>query len=1187
MVLRGERRRVCSAATLFADVSGFTSMTESLMSLGSEGADTLSRILNSIFSKAVGDILRHGGCILEFEGDALTALFPPTATMEALACAERMAGRLGRESVMKTDLGEWGVSIRIGVATGAVEWGILGEERLIHFVRGAAFDRAVKLAAECVPGSVLSDFSIPPSTGSCRTCGLQNRIHRNVAALFVPGEILDSRLIGEFRDVVPVFLGLRGEPAEMDVMIERSLDLARTYGGHCTGVFFSGEGARALVLFGAPVSSEDNASSACDFSLELSSRLNGSFRAGLSAGVVYAGITGSTRRCSYTVLGDTVNTAARLEQRCEWGCVLASSSVPSRTGSRFTWGEGDLLKLKGRSTATGFMRLLRRVETAAWDFQGEMVGRRRELNLLGRRLAPLLDGTGCGTIGIYGEAGVGKSRLVSEAVAALGERCQRFIMRCDEMKGRSQGPVNGFLRTVFRQGAATSAEDNRMMFRSRIRAIRSELSMLGNPDADRAAASLTRAVPVLESMLGLGPALENSETGGFERVIQAVTTLARCLAMIHPLVLVLEDLHWMDRDTGRLLERLMPSVSDLPSALLFTSRYRDDGSRPELAATIEPDFTLDLGEMDRDGARKLMSCRLLGPVSDELFTFLWDQTGGSPFFVEQFCLFIQDGGMPRTGREGLRFVHGGTEEPSGIRDLLVARMDRLPVRLRELVQTASVLGTEFDVRVLAAISGERNIQGMLDQGVSRRLWTRGSETTLAFEHSLLRRAANGMLMPGRLRTLHGRAAKAILNLNLEVPEPVAGQVAIHFHAAGRLRDAIQFGMKALSHAAEVNLNGEMLDWSERLREWLQETGEDSGPTLLDILEKRNQALHTLGRRSEQLENLEEMLSVCSQPGMESRMPGSCKLLGDFHYVTGDLAEASGWYSRGMELARRNEDRTMEGMLMGNMGILHSVQGRSALARQHYEEAIRIHRATGNRRMEGIVIGNMAILLRQHGDDTIQEAHRNYLEALEIHREIGNRSGEGAVLLGLGNLETLRKNEDKAREYYLQALEIDREVGNRRNEGYVLIALGILEVIGEHYDRALLHLREGLEVQREIGDLGGEAVVLTHIGIAYRKLDDLVSAERFLLEALEARRRAGDRRGVCIVLGNLGYIQMASGDRTGALNRYLEAVNIVEELDLPQGEMESVVDLFSQLRSSRTAGSSLPFPAGWHLPELEA
>lgn len=1185
MVLRGDRRMTCSATALFADVSGFTSMTESLMAYGRKGADALSGILNGIFSGAVEDILRHGGCILYFQGDALAALFPPAASDSALICAERLSGRFGSGRLVRTDLGEWEVSVRIGVAAGAIEWGILGNSRLTHFTRGAALGRAVELAAACEPGGVLSDTSSSPSAGNCTSCSLSGRIHRKVAARFTPGEILESRLTGEFRDIVPVFLNLRGDPAELDLLIEQSLDLAGTYGGFWSGIFFPMEVAHALVLFGAPVSSEDNTSRACDFALELSGRLGGSVKAGLSAGMVYAGITGSSRRCSYTVFGDTVNTAARLVQVCDWGGVLAASSVASRTGSTFEWGDGDLLTLKGRSTTTGVMRLIRRIETGSWDFKGEMVGRRRELRLLARRLAPLLEGNAGGTTIIYGEAGVGKSRLLSEAVGALGDRSQTFIMRCDEMKGRSLGPVSGLLRNVFRQGAPSSRTENRFVFLSRVQDLRSDLSRLGTADAGRASADLERVVPVLESVLGLGPDLDYTESGRFERVVHAVTTLTRCLALIRPLVLVVEDLQWMDRDTERLLEQLRPAISDLPSTLLATSRFRDDGSRPELEPMLDSDLALELGEMDRDGAGKLMSYRLHGPVSNELFDFLWEQTGGSPFFVEQFCMFIEDEGMLRTGREGLRFVPGRPLVPSGIRDLLVARMDRLNVRLRELVLTASVLGTEFDVRVLTAASDEGSTRAMLDQGVSNRLWTRISETTLAFEHSLLRRAAYGMLMPGRLRKLHSRAAEAILDVNRMATGPVAGRAAMHFHTAERSEDAMEWGLVALSYAAELNLNGEVLDWSERLRDWLEGTEDDQGAVLLDILENRNQALNTLGRRSEQLINLEEMLEICSGSDSEMRMPGICKLLGDYHYVTGDLAEASSWYSRGMELARRNDDKSMEGVLMGNMGILHAVQGRARLAMQHYEEAKGIHRATGNRRMEGIVTGNMAILLRQHGKDTMKEAHSHYLEALHIHREVGNRTGEGAVLLGLGNLETASENEEKAREHYLQALEIDREVGHRRNEGYVLVALGILETIGGNFDRALVYLREGLDVQREIGDLGGEALVLTHIGITYSKLEDGASAQRFLLEALEVRRRIGDRRGICIVLGNLGEVLIASGDRDGAKVKYLEAVAIVEELDLPQGEMEGVVELYTSLRSSGASSESIPFPGGWNPPEV--
>ncbi len=1172
MVEQGSSSLLCRACVLFADISGFTSITEALMSRGREGADALSSLLEEVLSAAIDEVEGAGGCVAAFEGDSILAAFPGGSAAEAEAAAAALRDYFDGRTVT-TGLGEWRVSARLGLALGEMEWRVVGGEGLIYIVRGPAVERAVGLCAHSPPGTLTIDreeaLEHPPGElGELRVaCSPPDA---SVASRFFPLEVLEQGAAGEFREVVPMFVSAEAGARDPDGLLDAAATLGREHGAYPLCTCFTSERPTLLLLYGAPFSCEDIAARACELALELTGLSpGGGLTCGMSSGVAYAGMTGSASCSTYTVYGDVVNSAARLAGVGVAGEVLATGPVMERAGGRFRWESLGALRLRGRSADCDCWRLAGRSEGGDPRFEGSMVGRGGELRTIRRFLEVAREGL-AGCLTVYGDAGVGKSRLLREA--ASGMRVLRT--GCDEVLGHSLGPVVHLLRDVLGVRSETDADRGLATVRGTVEELTEGCLDAAPPDT-----GLAGSLPVLEYMVGLRP--DREAPAEFDEMVEAVSALVRSLAERAPVIIILEDLQWMDGDSRRLLRGVFEDLAaGHRMALLADSRYRGDGSEPTLFEEPAPcpTRTVRLPELDRGATVRLAEDRLGARVERELASFIWRHSGGVPFFVEQLCLFMVKEGLiePTEGSYSLR---GSTlEVPSSIRNLLVARIDRLPPGLRSLLQTASVLGQEFDVRVLALTLGGEGRAGLLDLGVEERLWTRETELTCAFRHSLLRRTAYDMMLSGRQRELHRRAAESLLGMGGAYATSRSGDVALHYESARMRPEAVHWGLKAMEQAAAAHLHEEVLAWTARLRSWLGDDPRAEPSTVIDVLRRRNDALDSLGRRGQQESNLLELLELCERSGDGGSLISACKLLGDYHFVTGDVQGAAGWYRRGMELARERGDRASEGLLTGNMGIVNAVGGRLDDARACYLEAIRIHSETGDRKMEGVVTGNLAILLRQQGE-SVDEAREAYLRALSIHREVGNRRGEGAVLLGLGNLEMTQDALGRAEGYYRQALEIAMEVGHRRNEVYALIALGILEVDRERWEEAAGYLRGGLEVTREIGDLSGEALVLTHLGIMYRQSGRPERARELLGRALEARTTTGDRRGACIVRGNLGCVLLESGDVEGALACYREAVRTIEELELPRGEMSSISELHEGL-SETGAGEGPALPDGW-------
>ena len=353
LYLNNGRSSAGEGIILYADISGFTSITESLLEHGKKGAAVLSGILNKVFSRTINEIYSSGGIVAEFEGDAIIAVFPASSPEAAYHAAASLQRYFEREAIWKTDIGKWPVSVKLSLSYGQVEWGIIGEHRLAHFIQGSALEAAARTSAASSAGTIgihpgFSDLiwnkygKLPDEltdTGVRREQLCLHRILKRVASKFVSENVLSSRLTGEFRSVTPVFIDIRSKnDKDLRECVSFILSTASIYGGELNGLYCSNtDYATALVLFGAPVSWENNTSRAFEFSQKVLDELGNSIRAGISEGTVYAGITGSSQRCVYTVYGDTVNTAARLVSIAEYGEILVTEKAIGNQGQRYTF----------------------------------------------------------------------------------------------------------------------------------------------------------------------------------------------------------------------------------------------------------------------------------------------------------------------------------------------------------------------------------------------------------------------------------------------------------------------------------------------------------------------------------------------------------------------------------------------------------------------------------------------------------------------------------------------------------------------------------------------------------------------------------------------------------------------------------------------------------------------------------
>lgn len=737
------------AAAMFVDVSGFTHMTETLMAYEVDGAEVLADALNRVFSPPVAQVYAHGGFISSFAGDAFTALFPldtagDDAPHHALHTASAIQAFFAQHGRLETRHAQFEIGAKIGLSLGEVRWGILGGAgRHTYTFRGPTIDASTRAEAQAKTGDVIADariWSAVQPAGQAQAIDIippafrltdrfpsmppisspPPRLSRQALAPFVIDAALDLMASGaqaEFRRVATAFVSFE-EPrsrADLDAFATLAMDVADDYGGYFNKLDFGDKGPVMLVLFGAPVTHENDVERAANFLLSLRERASLRFRAGLTDGPVYAGLIGGTERCEFTAIGNGVNFAARLMEKADWGQIFVPGTVTEQPQLAVSH-VGDF-HYKGFSDPQPTYSLLGLETGAERFFDQPMVGRQVELAQLAVAAQPIFESRFAGVAAIYGEAGIGKSHLAHELHQALRQRgnVAWFTGQSDQTLRQAFNPFIYFIKRYFNQTPEATPAENRARFESRLARLITNLQDLSPTDAetqDRITTiigELTRTQSILGALIGLhwpNSLYESLDAKlRYQNTLSTVRTLLLAESQFHPVVLEIEDLQWVDSSSHEALTVLTRDAAHYPLFILVTSRYADDGSKPSLALPDDvPVTTIDLNVLAPADLKHLARIILNGPVSDELLALLQERTQANPFFAQQFLYYFQENDLlERPGETGAWSIKSDVpaDVPTTINAILIARVDRLEQRVKRVVKSAAVLGREFDDGVLA------------------------------------------------------------------------------------------------------------------------------------------------------------------------------------------------------------------------------------------------------------------------------------------------------------------------------------------------------------------------------------------------------------------------------------------------------------------------------------------------------
>jgi class 3 adenylate cyclase/tetratricopeptide (TPR) repeat protein len=1000
------------------------------------------------------------------------------------------------------------------------------------------------------------------------------------------------------------------DPERVGGVIDRVLSTLTAavaeFGGHVDKL--TGDG--LMAVFGAPVAHEDDPERAVRAAARMQSvvrrvveeesgggrRLG--LRVGLNTGEVLAGMQAHV---SYTVVGDTVNTAARLSDAAGVGAVLAGRETALATMSAASWRALAPLRLKGkRELVPAFELVSLRPPGASRLGLGDeapFLGRDAELGLLIGRLLDVGDFGSTRMVLVSGEAGVGKTRLAQEISRFAGELPGARVLwgRCAPYgEGRDLAAVAEMVRTACGIGEDDDVETARARVQRTVQRLDTAHRPLPRTTTER-----------LQTLLGLDddgaavPPREAAAPGtadGGDWVAHAVAALFEALAADGPLLLVLDDLHWA---TPAMLAGLLDVVGRLRGGVLVVAVGRPD----VLELRLPPDGRLWFEEipptvgaelvpllpLEESAAERLLRA-YLGASGGELDpaarAALLDRAQGNPFFLAELLHLLVDRGALR--REGDRWVldEGRPDDwlPAGVQAVLAARIDGLDGAAKGVLRDASVLGLRVTPAGLEAVgraSGHGDpevVRSALRALVERRLLEADADDqSYRFAHTLVRDVAYAGLAKAERARRHaaaaawfagtggGRSAEAdtatasqgeravrlAAEMGLPPDDPAWAGRGLAFPALARL------GQAAL--ARDDNPGAEAL-----LARALALPGAEALPQdlVVPVRLARAQALAALHR----LEEAEDDLQVALSCGEDAVRAGALLVLGDVRRKRGHHDAAAATFVQALAAAGAAGIDRLGGEALRQLGLLDYFDGRLRSAEERFRQAHALAVRVGDDRGAGWALQHLAWSATTRGDYELADATLE--QAAEVFGGLEDAGGLSWVAGTGGFVRLLQGRFREAREVATSVLPLGEVTGERWGVAALLTIDAFAAAELGAVDEARAEAADARERFEGLGDAWGSALATVALGAAVRGGDDPDTAVALLQEAVALSEMGGHPVITSLALVVQGYASLDRGDLDGAHACAYRASALLAGLDLePHASLGAAV-LLAQVQRAR-------------------
>jgi len=687
---------------------------------------------------------------------------------------------------------------------------------------------------------------IPPDAKFCHQCGhptvatvTRIRTNRTYTPPYLADKILTTRsaLEGERKQVTVLFADIKGsmqlaeqvDAEDWHAILDEFFQILAAGIHRFEGTINQYTGDGIMALFGAPIAHEDHALRACYAALYLRRALrshadhlrvkrglNFGVRMGLNSGEVVVGRIGDDLRMDYTAQGQTVGLAARMEQLAESGCVYITEHTQSLVEGFFKLRDLGLSSIKGVTQPVRIYELEEvyefrtRLDISQERGFSRFIGRSNEMAVLLSDLQRAVAGHG-NVIGVVGEPGVGKSRLCYEF---LEHNRKAGFTICEascasHIKTVPLLPALQLLRSFFGIASEERDEDAR-------RKIAGTLILLDDAFKD--------TLSIWFDFLGVAdrkrPPIRANGEERQQKLFALIQRLVQTMSKREPLIILVEDLHWIDPSSDSFIDRLVDAAADTRTLLLmnFRPEYRRDWMNRSIYRR------LPLPALDTAAARELLEDLLGGdPSLENLVSRLASRALGNPYFIEELVRSLVESGNLAGQRNAYRLVKPLETQtlPRTVQAVLAARIDRLSDSAKQVLQTASVIGQEFEVVILrqAADLPGAELDACLHALQDVEFFYQKAfypAPIYAFKHPIMREVAYHSLLAKQRTRVHRRLARAIEMTYPDRKNELAGIVAHHWEKADKPLKAARWHRRAARASGFAEVQRTFFHWTQAL-----------------------------------------------------------------------------------------------------------------------------------------------------------------------------------------------------------------------------------------------------------------------------------------------------------------------------------------------------------------------------------
>jgi predicted ATPase/class 3 adenylate cyclase len=1218
---------------LFADISGFTPLTEMLArQLGARrGAEELTRQLNRVYDALITVLHGYGGSVIGFSGDAITCWLDeddgPRGTATAVAMQTAMQEfrqiQFGAETVS--------LGLKTAVVHGPVRRFIIGDPTylLLDVMAGQTLHRLAGAEHQAEKGDVIVDALIAHTLGSAlqiqewRTDHDSHEAYAVVAgytadvppkpwptisedalpdaqarAWLLPNvyrrlQAAQGAYLAELRPAAALFLRFGGidydadpdAPQKLDTYIRGVSHILARYEGSLLQLTIGDKGSYLYASMGAPIAHEDNVDRHLRAAWEIqamSSQLSfiEPVQIGVTYGRMFSGAYGGRARRTYGVLGDAVNLSARLMQAAQPGQILVNDDAFHKASDSFLWEILPAIRVKGKSDPIMLNRLVgiqshRALRSLNTLYPAPPVGRAEIMAQMDQALARLNQGKGQ-IIRLVGDAGIGKTHLAAE----FSRHAQAQTMRV------ALGACHSLTRNTLYQPW-------RDMFYA--------LLELDDSSESNAIAQLTAYVeqvhpdwklrlPLLGDLLNL-PLPDNPTTMALESDLRQKALFSLLVEMVQrwaeaqPLVLILDNAHWMDEASLMLTQLLgQQAAGTAPVLLLLLSRPEQVGSPMPLPDLLRLPYltTILLDEMKTEQTQVLLEQFLEGQVAPLLLSVVQTLAHGNPFFVRELVLAMQvagkigrydgiwqlspellhvlqradfvtqvDGRWLLKPNVDLSSVKMGL--PDSIHGMVLAHLDRLPESHKLTLKISSVLGYYIDLVLVAEVHPENKDVAQIELEAA---YMEAEEVVheqmpdrkiYAFRQQTTQEVAYETLLHEQRQQLHRLVAQALAE---QQPDAVA-EIAHHALMAELWPLALRYNLLAGERAKQLYANQQAIDFLQKALRSAQALPDSQ---TMQELKQIHVALGELFVTTSQYDEAHKHLAAglaLAQAMQDWQAQAVCyRWYGRSYERRGEYKLALAWLGKGFKMV--NGRTSLEEAEMSLIaGLVNYRQANFAEAMQFCQRSLRVGQVLNDAAIRARTYNLMGIVkLRQDSSAAIVQ----FEESLAQYEQLQNVYGQATSHNLIANGQFALGLWTQAAEHYRQSLDHFTQIGSmysqvlvNNNLGGIALKQGRLEAALGYYQRAIRLL------EQTGGSLWVFGALHLNMGHTYLRQKALAEADGALQMAQAYFDQAQQRDLLPELYGLLAELAWRQGDLVEAEVYGRQAVVLAQELEMPREE----------------------------------